>query len=117
MGKAFQCDRCDELEEGEPEKLVQSADEPKPTVGMEFDQLCSSCAAEHDEFMDGQPIAPEFKGLAFREDPQPMSAEEVQMFTPSVRKITGTFTVGPIRYNDEQPDLPDHIADTNTRNY
>lgn len=117
MGEAFQCDRCGDLEAGEPSKLVQSAEDETPTVGMMFDQLCKSCADEHDAFMNGRSILPEeafgvVRGFDFddeRVEDARRPVFETGRYDP-VERIEMTFTVGSSPYKDGQPDLPDYMT-------
>lgn len=62
MAKAFQCDRCDTLQEGEPHQTVSI--NPRHG-GSSTKQLCSGCLASfNDWYASGVPLAdrPEARG-------------------------------------------------------
>lgn len=62
MAKAFQCDRCDTLQEGDPDQSIRITTKHG---GSSTKQLCSGCLASfNDWYASGVPLAdrPEARG-------------------------------------------------------
>lgn len=125
MSEAYKCDRCGDLHEGHPERIVFKEQASGPDVhhvheGQMGDEICPECSKDYDEFIDGRGLQQEPIGVV-GEDRYEGSEIGTELkdysgkMTVQVRRPS--FLLNALRKGENVEELDDYMDQPNVRNY